>query len=177
MGVVVEPEGRKVYVANSLSNDVSVVSAQSGALLTTVSVEPKPQRLTVTRDGSEVLVASYESSRLSAISVNTNQVSRTLTADRWLSDITLDSRLNRYYLVQDRTNRLLFYEPRSQLSIKTVVVGNNPFRVAVGPDLRTLFVVCRKDNTVVLINRISGELETVLEVGKLPYDVKVVELP
>jgi YVTN family beta-propeller protein len=176
-GVIVEPQGRKVYVANSRSNTVSVISALTATLLATVSVEPKPQRLAVTPDGTEILVTGYNSAFLTAISVTSNRVTRRLQADRWVTDIAVESRLNRYYLVQDRTNSLLFYEPNSQLSIQTISVSSNPSRVTLDPDLRTLFVVSRNTNTVTILDRITGEVEGVLEVGKLPYDIEVVEVP
>lgn len=177
MGVIVEPEGRKAYVANSASNSVSVVSVQTGDVLETVPVEPKPQRLALTPNGREVLVTGYNSTFLTAISVSTNQVTRRLNADRWITDIAVEPRLNRYYLVQDKTNSVLFYEPNSQLSIQTVRVSSNPFRVTLDPDLRTLFVVSRDANKVTILDRITGEAKGVLEVGKRPYDVEVVELP
>lgn len=176
-GVIVEPQGRKVYVANSRSNTVSVISAQTATLLATVSVEPKPQRFAVTPDGTEILVTGYNSAFLTAISVATNRVTRRLHADRWVTDIAVEPRLNRYYFVQDRTNSLLFYEPNSQLSIQTISVNSNPSRVTLDPDLRTLFVVSRNTNTVTILDRITGEVEGVLEVGKLPYDIEVVEVP
>lgn len=177
MGVVVEPEGRKVYVANSASRDVSVVSALTGALLATVRVEPTPRRLAMMRNGSEVLVTGYDSSFLSVISVANNRVTRRLNADRWIADIAVDPRLNRFYLVQDKNNSLLYYEPNSQLALRTVPVGADPFRVAIGPDLRALFVVSRKSNTLSIYDRITGELEVVLDVGRRPHDIVVVEVP
>lgn len=177
MGVIVEPEGRKAYVANSGSNSVSVVSVETGSVLATVPVEPKPQRLAIAPGGREVLVTGYNSTFLTAISVSTNQVARRLNADRWIADIAVEPRLNRYYLVQDKTNRLLFYEPNSQLVLKSVPVGANPRRVTIDPDLRTLYVVSRDANVVTLVDRLTGEVEKVLEVGRHPNDVAVVELP
>lgn len=176
-GVLVEPSGRKVYVANSLSDDVSIISARTGTLLARVSVEPNPQRLAISSDEQEVLVTGYESTFLTAISVATNRVTRLLNTEKWITDILVDPRLNRFYLVQDKNNTLLFYEPTSELPIQTVFISSNPFRIALDPDLRTLFVVSRDTNTVTLVNRITGKVEDVLEVGKSPHDVEVVEVP
>jgi YVTN family beta-propeller protein len=177
MGVIVEPSGRKVYVANSRSNSVSVVSALTGDVLSTVSVEPNPRRLAITPDGREVLVTGYDSTFITAISVTTNQITRRLNSDRWIADIVVDSRLNRYYMVQDRTNNLLFYEPNSQLPLQTISVGPHPHRVGLDPDLRTIFVVSREAKTLTLVDRITGMVEGVVEVGRSPHDVVVVEVP
>ncbi len=177
MGVVVEPEGRKVYVANSLSNEVSVISVQTGAVLATVSVDPRPEQLAVTTDGREVLVSGYNSTFLTAISVSNNRVTRRLNVDRWIADFIVDPRLNRLYMVQDRTNSLLFYEPTSQLALQTIRAEGSPYRLTLDPDRRTLFVTSRETNTVRMFDRITGEAKGVFEVGSRPYDVVVVEVP
>jgi YVTN family beta-propeller protein len=173
----VEPDGRKAYVANSRSRSVSIVSVQTGDVLATVSVEPNPQRFGVLSSSREVIVNSYDSPFLTAISITSNRVTRRLNADRWISDIKVDPRLNRFYLVQERSNRLLYYEPSNQLTLQSIPIESMPFRVALDPDMRTLFVTSRNANTVTLVDRITGVVEKVLEVGRRPYDVVVVELP
>ena len=48
LGVAVDPDGKKVYVTNLGSSDVSVIDTATNTVITTVHVEKRPAGVAVT---------------------------------------------------------------------------------------------------------------------------------
>jgi YVTN family beta-propeller protein len=77
--VAVKPDGSKVYVANFLSNNVSVIDAATNTVTATIAVGSEPFGLGVTADGSKVYVANGASNNVSVIDTATNSVTAAIT--------------------------------------------------------------------------------------------------
>lgn len=73
-GLVVSPDGTLLYVANSGSDNVSVINALSGATLTTIPVGDYPIGLALSPDGSRLYVGNAGSDNVSIIHTGTRTV-------------------------------------------------------------------------------------------------------
>ena len=58
-GLVVTPDGRKVYVSSDGASSVSVIDTTTDAVVTTIDVGPNPHGLAMSRDGKLVLVSAW----------------------------------------------------------------------------------------------------------------------
>jgi YVTN family beta-propeller protein len=76
LGVAVSPDGSKIYVANTLSNTVSVIDAASQKV-TAIAVGNSPSGVAFSTDGSKVYVANTSSNNVSEIDAATNAVTAT----------------------------------------------------------------------------------------------------
>jgi YVTN family beta-propeller protein len=80
---VVTPEGRKAFVANTVSGTVSVVTVNrdgphAGRLIANIRVGAEPYSLVLTPNGRKLYVANARSNTISVIDPNTNVVYRTI---------------------------------------------------------------------------------------------------
>src|SRR5438105_121928 len=73
-GLVVTPDGRRVYASSDGDSKVSVVDTRSDEVVTSVEVGPTPHGLAITPDGSLVLVAGFGTNSVQAIDTRNNQV-------------------------------------------------------------------------------------------------------
>ena len=73
-GVAVTPDGSKVYVANSGSNNVAVIDTVTNAVIAKVPVGLDAAGVAVTPNGSKVYVANEGSNTVSVIDTATNTV-------------------------------------------------------------------------------------------------------
>ena len=73
-------DGSKVYVTNILSNTVSVISAATNTVASTIAVGTTPTGITLSAAGDLVYVANAGSNNLSRITVATNLVASTYAA-------------------------------------------------------------------------------------------------
>ena len=65
-------------MANSGSNDVSVIDTSTNAVTTTVPLSAEPQGVTFTPDGQTAYVTNYTGSSVSVISTSNNAVTGTI---------------------------------------------------------------------------------------------------
>jgi len=77
-GMAVSPDGSKVYVANIVSNNVSVIATSSNAVTATIPVDSSPYSVAVTPDGSKVYVANQGTDNVSVIATTSNTVTSTI---------------------------------------------------------------------------------------------------
>jgi YVTN family beta-propeller protein len=73
-GLAVTPKSDAVYVANTLSNTVSVISTATNTVTATIPVGNVPQYVAITPDGTTAFVSNNEDSTVSVISTATNTV-------------------------------------------------------------------------------------------------------
>jgi YVTN family beta-propeller protein len=69
---------RTVYVVNSLSNTVSVISTDTNTVVATIPVGSYPRRVAFTPDGSKAYVTNYNSNTISVIDVSTHTIIATV---------------------------------------------------------------------------------------------------
>ena len=73
-GVVITPNGKKVYVTNGDDGTISVIDTETNAVTAMVHVEDKPQGVAVSPDGTKVYVTNWQSNNVSEIDTATNKV-------------------------------------------------------------------------------------------------------
>jgi YVTN family beta-propeller protein len=74
IGLAVTPDGDFVYVANSGSNNVSVIDTKTNMVAHTVDVGMAPFGAAVTLNGDFVYITNSGSNNVSVIDVSTNKV-------------------------------------------------------------------------------------------------------
>src|SRR2546426_8701499 len=74
-GMVMTPDGRKVYVSSDGASTVSVIDTVTDKVAASIEVGQTPHGLAITPDGSRVLVAVFGTDEVSAIDTTTNQLS------------------------------------------------------------------------------------------------------
>jgi YVTN family beta-propeller protein len=77
-GVVVAPDGKTVYVTNTVQGRVEVISAARNKVTRTIRVGELPWQLVISADGSKIYVADGDSNAISVISTASDKVTNTI---------------------------------------------------------------------------------------------------
>ena len=80
VGVVVSPDGGRVYVANGHGNSVAVIDAASYKVVANVPVGKRPWGIAITPDGKRIYTANGLSGDISVIDAATLKVVATVPA-------------------------------------------------------------------------------------------------
>jgi YVTN family beta-propeller protein len=81
-GLVITPDGKKLYVANMYSKSISIIDTFKKEVSDTLNLDFKPARLTITPDGSKILVARMGSNSVSIIDTDTDSLVTTRLTGR-----------------------------------------------------------------------------------------------
>jgi YVTN family beta-propeller protein len=92
-GVAVNPEGTKVYVANS-GGTLFVIDSSTNTVTSTVSVGEEPDGISISPEGTKVYVANTFDGTVSVIDTATNTVTATVSAGNRPAVVAVGPALN-----------------------------------------------------------------------------------
>jgi YVTN family beta-propeller protein len=168
---VAQPAPPRAYVANSVSNTVSVIDRVTNAVVATITVGRAPLNVAVTPDGTLAYVANSGSRSVSVIDTLSSKVVATLPVGSSPVDIVLTPDGNHAYVVNYDSNSVSVIDTSTQTVVATVPVGSNPTRVAITPGGEVAYVTNSGDRSLTIIDTATDIVTGTVPVGKIPSDV------
>jgi YVTN family beta-propeller protein len=147
--VVVSLDGHRVYVANTGSQTVSVVDADTLRLVSTVTVSGNPVGLAVSPDGAilyvslqggSVALASQNRDMIAAIDTERLQVTNTLPVDRYPIQVVLSPDGKRLYVTHFQGTVTVMDTAPLQVVRALPGPGTSPTGAALSPDGKRLYI-------------------------------------
>jgi YVTN family beta-propeller protein len=78
MRISLTPDGTKLFVANSGSNDVTVIEARSGTAMTTIAAGSQPMDVASSPDGRRIYVSNRLAGTVTLIDAGSNTAVKTV---------------------------------------------------------------------------------------------------
>src|SRR5215204_1467876 len=147
VGIAVNPNTKKVYVANEYSNTVSVLDTETDKVKSTIKVGVFPYGIDINPLNNRVYVTNRGSNTVSVIDGSINSK---------LDDITVS-------VIDGITNRV----------INTISVGKTPYGIAVNPLFNKIYVADIIKNTVSVIDGKTNKISANISVGKRPTGLEI----
>lgn len=161
------------YIANSISNSVSVINTATNLVVSTIPVGQNPTGLSVSPDGKAVYVANQRSNSISVISTATNMVTATITTTGQSPTTIAVSPDGKYlYVVNLNSNSVSVISTTTNVQVAAITVGGYPVCVAVSPDGNTVYVV-NSSNSISVIDASTNMVKTTIPVNNSPYGIAV----
>ncbi len=181
--VVVDPGGRKVYVAGD--NVVGVLHAHTLELLRTIIVpangsgQPNPQGIAVSPDGRWLLVSeAITGGSVTILDVENNfTIADTLVmaagnTPRGIA--TSPDNTHAYIAVSGGNNEIWVYDLTSATVVSKIVAVTSPAAIAVTPDANRLYVTNAPADSVTYYDLVTGlSTETDLGLGAKPTGLAI----
>ena len=127
-GLDVTPDGKRLYVSSTVSNEVSVLSATTGALLKSIPMESTNSSVVVSPSGDKVYVAT-STGKVAVVSTATDTVTSSFQAGsaNGLRGLALTSDGSAAYAVDWNNNSVAVIDTASSTVKATVAVGRGPY--------------------------------------------------
>ena len=161
VGVAVNTTTGKIYVANSGSNNVSVIDGASNAVVATVT-DPHaiaPVALAVNATTNTIYVANSQSNNVTVIDGATNSVTATIPVGTSPSGVDIDPQTNFIYVanagnsqVGEPGNITVIDAATNATSTLTDPNAKNPIAVAVNSTTNKIYVANSGSNNVTVID-------------------------
>jgi YVTN family beta-propeller protein len=177
----VSPDGRRVFVGNIEDSTVSVIDVQEGREVKRVEGFFAPHGFSVLPDGSKVYVSSIGAHEVAVLDSSgrllkrlaIGNVGRVAARDpqRYLSQIkgVVNPTLTRdgafAYATSSDAGTLAIIDTRTDRVVKTLKVGEQPWRAYNSPDGRWMLVPNNGDATVSVIDTASQKVVAQLNAG------------
>jgi YVTN family beta-propeller protein len=149
-GATLSADGARAYVANSFSNDVSVIDTRAMNVVATIAVGMQPYALALDEKARRLYVANSDSDNLTAINTETLQVAATIPLATVPTALLADERAGRVYVANASTDSVFVIE--GARVTKEIGVGRHPIDLARDEKSNRLFVANRADGTLSIID-------------------------
>ena len=165
--VVADQLRREIYVANELSNSLSIINATMDMVVDTVAVGSRPAGVVVGE--GDVYVLNNGANTISLVSKSSRKVTSTIVLSGspnrgLLGDFDM-------FFVTDSSDGAVIFINDSNVVTATVNVGKGPVGLGIDQYRNHLYVTNRGSNTVSVLDTIGERMLKDITVGSAPYGV------
>lgn len=168
---VITGDGRTAFVLNKLSNDVSVVNLPGRQATGTIQVESSPSGMALDDRSGRLYVANSGSNNLSVISTSSLQVTDRIAVGPGAAAVALDPVEDRLAVLLGSSRAIVFVDRRLGVRISSTPLPRSGSQLEYDPDGRLFYVVSSDSDSLLVLDRISGQVQRVIGVGRRPYDL------
>jgi YVTN family beta-propeller protein len=171
-GIAFDPASLELFVGNSLSNDVSVISALTCTVVASIPAGDDPGG-GVAYDPSNglVYVDNWDSSNVTVINGTTNQAIGSISTTVNPDGLAYDAGTKEIYVAQFAGGSLTVLNGSLNQVMGTIEVGGGPRGVAYDPDNGDIYVTQQNSNEVAAVNPSNGSVLAEIPVGSVPVAV------
>jgi YVTN family beta-propeller protein/autotransporter-associated beta strand protein len=165
-GAATTPDGRFVYVANVVSNTVSVISADTNLVSMTIPVGTRPFGIAASSDAKFAYVSNSSANTVSVIDTTNNTVvGSPISVGAQPFGIAVTPNGGALYVANNLSNSVSVIDTTRKTVIATIPVGTAPQGVAVTPDGNFVYVTNLTSSDV---SKISTATNTVVQTIPVP---------
>ena len=173
VGIAVNPDTNKLYVANQYSNTVSVIDTETDKVQATINVGSFPYDIDINPLNNRVYVTNRGSDTVSVIDGSIDTKLRDIFVGKSPVGVGVDPTDELIYVTNFADNTVSVIDSISNEIIKTISVGNRPYDIAVNPLSNKVYVTNVKSNTVSVIDGSTRNTTAEIPVGKEPAGLAV----
>jgi len=175
-GIVITPDGRKVYVSSDGASTVSVIDTQTDKIVRSIEVGPNPHGLAIAPDGRQVLVGAFGTNQVLLIDTGTDQIVKRLPVPMpHNSVLSPDGHMAYVGSQQQGATAIVILDLVQDTQVGTVPLDKTPRGLTLSPDAKQLYVTVAGVDAVQVVDLASQRV-----VGQIPVDASphhVVTLP
>lgn len=171
-GVAYDPAKGEIFVTNSGSNTLSVISESNNSIVDRIPVGSYPWGVAYDAERGEMFVANMHSDTVSVISDKTNSAVATIPAGSKPYHIAYDSSKGELFVTNLGSDTVSVISDVTNSVVDTVKLeGLQPQGIAYDPAMGEVFVGDYNSNLVEVISDTTNKAVTTIPVGENPQDM------
>ena len=173
-GMGIDVATRKVFVSNYADGTLTVVHADTLAVLGTVPAGTHPRRLIVNSATNLVYVVNDNApGSVTVVETGTYGIVATIPVGNNPRTLDADFGVRELYVTNHTGNTVSIISTQTHTVLETVPVGSGPRAPAANPGLRKVYVPNFNDNTVSVIDAVTRTVTKTIPVGAGPNHAAV----
>src|SRR2546430_6593279 len=169
-GLVVTPDGRKVYVSSDGASTVSVIDTAADRVVASIDVGANPHGLAISGAGSRVLVSGWGSNRALVIDTAVDRGSGEVpVAQPHNGTLSRDGRTAWVASQQQGATALVRLDLITWKEMARVPLDKTPRGLELSPDGRRVFFTLAGVNAIQVLDTATNRIVTQIPVGASPH--------
>ena len=182
-GITISPDGKKLFAAENLSNQVAVVDLNNNQVITKIGVGEYPYDCAIANDGKRVFVSNWGSRSVAVIDTAKNQVIGNIQTGDHPNDLELSRNGKILYVANANSNSVSVIDTSEMKEIEAIStalhpkspIGSTPNAVALSPNEKTLYIANADNNNVAIVDvskRRASKIKGFVPTGWYPASVR-----
>ena len=173
-GLAFSPDGRRAFVANAQSSEVSVIDATRHRLIQSIGIPSElPVWVAVAPDGTYVYVTNERSDDITVIASASNRVVGRIPVGKGPAGIAISPDSRYAYVANEGSNNVSLIDLQREVVVNTIPVGRVPQGLALSPDGAWVYVANFGGNSVSAVAAARNEVAAEIAVGEGPVGLAV----
>ncbi len=173
-GLVITPNGRKVYVSSDGASTVSVIDTGSDRVIATIEVGANPHGLAVSGDGRRVLAMGWGTNRVLVIDTATDRVTgEVAVAQPHNGALSRDGSVAWVGSQQQGATALVRLDLTAGKETARVPLDKTPRGVEVTPDGTRVFFTLAGSDAIHVLDTASNQVVAQVPVGASPHHAPI----
>ncbi|MGA7370216.1 MAG: beta-propeller fold lactonase family protein [Nitrososphaeraceae archaeon] len=172
-GITVNPSTKKIYVANELSNTVSVVDIQSLDLEKTIGVGDFPYAIDSNALNNRIYVTNRGSNSVSVIDGSTDSILYNVSVEQTPIGIAVNPAASWIYVANLDSGSISVIDGITNTVYETIRLGGIPYGIAVNPLTNRIYVTDISSDSVHVIDGATNGYISDVKVGMKPVGIAV----
>ena len=144
LNLAVSPNGELLCVTAMGKNELLIIDAIKGNILSEIKVGDHPHSVIINRSGNKAYVSNRWSNNISIVELPKGSIIDTIQVGGGPSGLTLDAEEKFLYVANTYTSDVSVVDLSRKTEEKRLRAGNNPTGLKLSPDGQYVFVVSRK---------------------------------
>jgi len=166
--IALTPDGSEAYIANYLSNTVSVIDNVTFENISTINVGINPSGIAITPDGTKAFVSNYGGASVSIIDIASKEVVAVVPVGQNPSAIAITPDSTKAYVANRNDGNISVINILDFSVTNTIPVGQRPDGLIITSDGKLAYVSNVLSANVTVINTVEDTVATTISVGNLP---------
>jgi YVTN family beta-propeller protein len=169
-GLVVTPDGRKVYVSSDGASTVSVIDTGADRVVSSIEVGANPHGLALSGDGGRVLVMGWGSNRAVVVDTATDRViGEVPVAQPHNGTLSHDGRTGWAASQQQGATALVRLDLTAWKETGRVPLDKTPRGLELSPDGKRVFFTLAGVNAIQVLDTATSQIVAQIPVGASPH--------
>jgi YVTN family beta-propeller protein len=170
-GLVITPDGRKVYVSSDGASTVSVIDTGSDRVIATIEVGANPHGLAVSGDGRRVLALGWGTNRVLVIDTATDRVITEVPVRQpHNGTLSRDGSIAWVGSQQEGATALVRLDLTAGTETARVALDKTPRGLELSPDGKRVFFTLAGVDSIQVLDTVSNQIVAQIPVGASPHD-------
>ena len=171
IGVAVDTANGNVYVTDSGSSSVSVISGSTETVFARIPVGSNPSGVVYDAKNTYVYVANFLDDVVEVINTTTNVLQMNITVTGGPVGVAYDSTSGNVYVTAQDLNTVDEISGASNTIIGSVLVGSYPIAATFDPANNNLYVANAGSDNVSVISTLTNSVTATVPVGTTPLGI------
>ena len=172
-GVIVTPDGRRVYVSSEDATELSVIDTATDKVIKTLDLGRSPEGMALSRDAKTLLVAIFDIGKLDVIDTATFKIAAQVSVAKPHGVALAPDGRTAYVGSQDVPdhNAIVVVDIPGRRVTARLPVDQTPRGLTVSPDGKSMYFTEANSADIQILDTSTNKIATQIPVGPIPHQI------